>query len=1395
MARVAIRTALAAAILLLAGSLAAVLIFRSGWFHERLRERVISEIETSTGGRVEMGDFSFNWEQLTATIAPLILHGTEPAGDPPLLTVRSVTLGLRIVSMLERKVDLASLYVDQPVAQVVFYPNGGTNLPSPRVRDPKNWAEDVVNFGVGRYEIVDGVLDYSDRIIPLNFHGEDLSLKMARDPGKAGYRGELAFRRSRVMTAGFGPLDLDVAGAFSFDQSSIDITRLRVSTKDSRVDLNGVLTDVRSPGGTLNVKSAISIREMAAIFHMPAMPLARAGKAALEGQLAIALAAPSDFTFAGRINAQGLACAVQGVKIEDANLRAVVSMTADKLALSHVMITALGATINGTAELLHRRDFHFDGDFEGLTLAEAAKFATNRPLPWNGNLSGNLDVDAVAGQPAAKVHARVAITPIPGVERIEGQIDAVFDQNSGTQSSGTQSSGTQTSGIQTSGDQAVGTIHLGDSHIATAATRIDISGTLNGTLNVRAHSTNLDDLLPALALLDQKAPKALPVKLNRGSADFEGTLSGAMLAELTPVVNQGAPTAANDARIRGQLTLSAATVEGHPFDRFSAEIDATRREVQFTGMTITRGNTEIEGAGSITARKDRLNADSFDNAAISAQLGVRNAPLSEAATEFGNQWIVSTAVSGTAGATIHLSGSTDQPEAEIAVQIENPAAFGEHFDRLRADIRYSPTAVEVTAGDADAYGGKLRFQGSFQHRMNAGKADWQNGTLRFDVAAQGIAVSRIDNLSKLAPDAGLRSVVNTDTKMDAKAAGTARLVNDELTLDSINGAATAHGLIWNQQPLGDVVLNAETRGGDVAIRLSAKIRDVNADAQGSWKLAGDYPGSATVRFSRATVATLRGVLMAGGPLAETELPFEGFIDGARATVSVALGNPRDFRAELTVDQVQLNPKPAQTLRLGAQTPDIVVKNSQPVTIEISSKEARIRSAEFTARDTTLEVTGAMPLNAASGAALSVRGSVNLIVLQLLNPDLVARGNATVQASVRGSLKDPQLNGRMELKDASLYLSDLPNGVDKANGAVIFDRNRATIEKLTAETGGGKVTFTGFIGFGSTLVYRLQAVAEKVRVRYPEDVSTTFNSTLALNGTSDASTVSGVVTIMRASFTPRADFAQILAQAGRPVSAPVAASDYVRGIQFDVRIESGPNFEFQTSLARNLEAAIDLRLRGTPLRPVLLGSVSVNDGEVEMFGNRYTVNRGDIRFNNPVRVDPIFDMELETKARSVTVNIAITGTMQKLNVNYSSDPPMQPREIIALLAVGRTPMETAGLNSTPSTASSTSMNEAGASLIGQAISAQLSSRLQRFFGSSRVKIDPTLSGVEYLPQARITVEQQVSNDITLTYITNLNRTEEQIVEIEWDFSRRWSAVATREASGLFGIDFTYRKRFQ
>jgi translocation and assembly module TamB len=418
--------------------------------------------------------------------------------------------------------------------------------------------------------------------------------------------------------------------------------------------------------------------------------------------------------------------------------------------------------------------------------------------------------------------------------------------------------------------------------------------------------------------------------------------------------------------------------------------------------------------------------------------------------------------------------------------------------------------------------------------------------------------------------------------------------------------------------------------------------------------------------------------------------------------------------------------------------------------------------------------------------------VNLSVLQLLNADLLAKGTANVNATLRGSLRSPQMNGRLEFANASLYMNDVPNGVDNASGTILFDRNRATIDKLSAETGGGVVAFRGFLEFGDLLIYRLQAEVRQVRVRYPEDVSFTSNAQLSLNGTSEASTLSGTVTLNRAAIAAGADLARLLAEASKPSPAPPTPNEYLRGMRFDVRLQSAPLFELETSLTRNVQTEVDLRLRGTPVNPALLGTITVNSGEIQIFGNRYTVNRGDIRFLNPVKIEPTLDLDLETRTRGITVTVTVVGSPQRLAVNYSSDPPLQSNEIIALLAVGRDPTsnQVGGQIAT----SAASFGSAG-SVLGEAVSEQLSNRLQRFFGASRVKIDPTIDATDNLPAARLTLEQQISRDISLTYITNLNRTQEQTVRIQWDFSKQWSAVAVRDSNGLFGIDFLFRKRFK
>jgi translocation and assembly module TamB len=1322
-----------AALILLAAvlSLTAVLVFRSGWFYELVHHRMVSEIESATGARVEIGNYSFDWKRLEIQVGPVVLHGKESAGEPPYIRVASITAGLRILSMMERKVDLAYLHIEQPQVRIVFYPDGSNNIPAPAVRHPETtWAEDLVHLAVGRYDVVNGLFEDDDRQIPLNLRGENLLVRLRlQSPGI--YQGELQSDRFRFVANGIGPIEVNAAATLTLDQSKINVTHLKIATNQTRADLTGSLTNLRAPRGTFDVKASAAVRELVKLFSIPIEP---AGTAAFDGKLNITFDKPFDFSMTGRLNAKGLSFRQGRLFLENADLRGDVNIGLDKLTLDNATLTALDSTAMGRATLTNWRNAHVEGNLQGLNLRRAARFATDSNVPWNGTLAGAFSLDAVLGKKATKFQGNLGIYPAGSEDKspIEGHVDVVYDQ-------------------------AGNTVQFGTSYLKTNATRVDFQGTLGQSLDVRAQSTNLDELLPALAAANPGAPKQLPLKLNNGQAALVGTITGPL----------DEPHFSGQAKVtKGILTLDNAA---HPFDSFSASLNADSKLVRLSAFTLARGATTADGRATIATQEG-----SFDDATIDTSFNLHNASLADLIREAA----VKLDATGTASASVHLTGSVKNPVADLTAQIDKLDAFDERMDRVTARIHYADDAVSITAGDAIAGPGTIHFDGALDKAQS----------IRFNISADNLPGSRIHALTKVP--------MRPDGILTARFNGTGRLVKNEFELTAISGTASGRNLTLDGDSLGDVSLSAQTHGTDLAMQASALLHGAKIAANGIWKLEGDDPGTVTVQPQRVDLATAHRVYMIGGTNEQKNdvLPFEGFVD-AHAKVAISLKKPQDFRAEVTLDQLQINARKSQALKLGVQPEDVVLRNTKPVVAIVTAKDVRIQSAQFAARDTSLEATGGIPFDTNASADLAIRGSVNLAILQLYNADLLARGNATVQATVKGSLRDPQMNGRMELKNASLYLADLPNGIDNANGTVVFDRNRATIETLSAETGGGKILFGGFVELRDILTYRLQAEAQQVRVRYPEDVSTTFNARLALNGTSDASTLSGSITLNRTAFNPRSDLGGLMALAAKTVPASSTPNEYLKGMQFDVRIESGPNFEFQTSLTRDVEAAVDLRLRGTPIRPVLLGSIAVNQGEVQIFGNKYTVDRGDIRFLNPIKIEPTLDMELETKSHGIIVNISFSGTMQKFNVNYSSDPPLQPRDIINLLAVGRDPtsLGTTAAGSV-STSSSTGM-EAGGGILGEAISEQLSSRLQRFFGASRVKIDPTVTGVDNLPQARLTLEQQVSKEITLTYITNLNRTQEQVVQFEYDFSAHWSAIAVRQDNGLFGIDFQYRKRFK
>jgi len=324
-----------------------------------------------------------------------------------------------------------------------------------------------------------------------------------------------------------------------------------------------------------------------------------------------------------------------------------------------------------------------------------------------------------------------------------------------------------------------------------------------------------------------------------------------------------------------------------------------------------------------------------------------------------------------------------------------------------------------------------------------------------------------------------------------------------------------------------------------------------------------------------------------------------------------------------------------------------------------------------------------------------------------------------------------------------------------------------------------------------LSFNLTAKGTDIRLRYPPGVSATANADLTLAGTLKNSLLSGDATVTKFGLNPRFDFALYVANTKQPPPIPNADSP-LNGLRLDVHVVSTPQLQVETSLAK-VSGDVDLHLRGTGTRPLVLGRVNIIDGDMFFNGTQYHLERGDITFTNPVKIEPVLDMEASAHVRDYDITLGFHGSIEKLSTTYRSDPPLPTADIIALLALGRTREESAGLVQMNNTPTTTLTESASNALLGQALNATVSSRVQKLFGVSRIKIDPQVGGPENNPNARLTVEQQVSNKITLTYITNLSQSAQQIIQVEYNINRNVSILAVRDQNGVVGFDVRVRQR--
>jgi translocation and assembly module TamB len=1376
----------------------AVFLLQSHWLYNHVRTWIITKVETATGGRVEIGAFRLDWKLLRAEVDDFTLHGTEPAGKPPLFHATYVAVGLKIVSLFRRDVDIQYLDVAAPQVNLIVSPDGRTNLPQPKIpaSGKQDASETIFKLAINRFTLWNGEFAAnSQQKAPFELHGQNLNANLLYEapphpaPNAAPpdhttfprYHGNISIQPLELQFQGVARTPVAIDASLSFERNRIGIAAAHLSTGDVDIQISGALQDLTAP--RLAVDYVVHAT-MGSIRRILRTQLMDRGDMIVSGN---AQWAGSDLSATGNLHAYNLNYKTGDVRLQNlradgavavntksatitsmrysgaVNEQAVAGRVAaavltwnrdprpagrelplhgNLLDVHGVELASIGGVFHGDANAIDFDRYTVTGNYSGLDIRRVAAIYTPQPLPWDGMVSGATNLEGSFKHSEDLIIATNATIVPCGV-------GATACQPAGTPA---QISPPVNGQIAASYNAGAGLLDLGHSTISLPNSRADFSGVLGRTLTVHLQTTDLSDILPAFG----PSAASLPVKLQNGSAVFDGTVNGPIDAP----------------QEIGHLKAANVLYNADLIDAVSADVDVSPDNLQVQNGAVTHGPMSAQFQATVAMRDWSIES----SASVTGSAAIHN---SKAADLIALLKPGAARVEGTVNATAQVSGTIGDPHASADITIAQGSFNGEPFDRVAAHLAYTARTIDLTGGQVNAAGKQVTLTASFDHAPD----HFDAGRLQFQLATNAMPLQQIHELQAQRPGATGTLQIQANGAVDLAPPSAGR---EGYRIEDLHATIAALDLRLNGQPFGNAHLTANSLNGGLHAHLDSNFANSNIQGDGQWQLTGDYPGSAVINFSQLDFNQVHDWISSNAP---STASFTGSAEGELHVDGSAL-KPETLKAELSIPKFSISPIP----QLGTAAP-ITLANSGPIVARLANSVITVESAHFTGRSTDLSLTGRITLREKNPLDLRVNGHVDLAELHDINRDFIASGLVSADASVRGDIGSPQINGRLQFENAAFNIADFPNGISNATGVIAFSGDRATIQNLTGETGGGKVELSGFATYSDgQAVFRVHASARQVRVRKPEGVSTVANAELNFTGSTTHSMLSGNITVLRAAFNPDSDFSSLLAQSAEPVRTPAAQTGLLGGLNFDVQISTSPDIQVQSSMTQDVQIDANLRLRGSASNPALLGRVNITQGRVLFLGTKYTIDGGSIAFYNPVKIAPVLDIDLNTKAQGIDITLTISGPADHLTLIPSSDPPFTYNEIISLLATGRPPSSDPALLSAQSTTPSAYQQSGPTSLLGSALATPVTGRLQRFFGVSSLKIDPTIPGIDANPQARLTLEQQVTPNVTFTYITNVTTSNPQIIQVEWAISKKWSAVALREENGMTGLDIFFKKRF-
>ncbi|MFZ0454140.1 MAG: translocation/assembly module TamB domain-containing protein [Ignavibacteriaceae bacterium] len=230
--------------------------------------------------------------------------------------------------------------------------------------------------------------------------------------------------------------------------------------------------------------------------------------------------------------------------------------------------------------------------------------------------------------------------------------------------------------------------------------------------------------------------------------------------------------------------------------------------------------------------------------------------------------------------------------------------------------------------------------------------------------------------------------------------------------------------------------------------------------------------------------------------------------------------------------------------------------------------------------------------------------------------------------------------------------------------------------------------------------------------------------------------------------------------------------------------------------------LDMTLKGSVELSMINGRVSVEEnGRIRFLDREFNITQGEIKFNNPERLDPTINLSTESEVSSSAgsseynetylVKLNILSPLDDLDFNLSSEPALDGADIMSLLSLGVTYQQLQASGD-----ANTLLTNRAEVLTTLELSNQLNNYFDKWLGDY-IDIDRIgIGGNVFDPsQVRFEVTKKWSDNVELSYSTAIDKLDKQILKAKIKLIKYLYLEGKTDQENESGADLLFRIKFK